>query len=136
MLINNISNMDYNEINIGGGDIYYQKNPYITIKLGEFSFREKYGEAVIDLGNVCRIQYAYYVDKEMIGDTPYKYWFKSQYVCDRFHGCYCSDDNWVIDLFKEVSPYNEEINELIVGLIKKICAKATAWNATSNKEAV
>lgn len=136
MLINNIEKMDYNEINIGGGDIYYQKKPDITIKLGEFKFKEKYGEAVIDLGNVCRIQYAYYVDKEMIGDTPYKYWFKSQYVCDLFHGCYCDDINWVIDLFNEVSPYTEDINKQIIALIKKICTKATTFHATSDKKAV
>lgn len=101
------------------GDIYYEKNGN-TIKIGEFNFDYKYNHMTIDLGSICKIEYEFRTDemrKNCVGMTPHMYWFKSQFVCDRYHGTYSHDYKWVHDLFDAVTPFTEEINERIKSLI-------------------
>ena len=94
------------------GEIYYTKSNGNTIKLGSFEIDPKYNHVKIDL-SICTIEYEYR-DPEMLKDcmgiTQHMYWFKSQYVCDRYHGSNCRDDYWAIDLFSDVTPFTEEID--------------------------
>lgn len=134
MLINKIEIMNSAEIDMNG-DIYFEKKKDTVIKLGEFKFDKKYGHLTINLGNVCRIEYEHYQDTEVLGDMDFKYWFKSQFICDRFHGRPTPDHEWVVDMFNDVTVYTEEINNLIIIMIKKLFAKCDSFNAgTHNKE--
>ena len=135
MLINNIDLMTAAEIDMNG-DIYFEKKKDTVIKLGEFKFDKKYGHLTINLGNVCRIEYERYHDTEVIGDMDFKYWFKSQFICDRFHGRPEPDPEWVIEMFKDISPFIEGINNLVEIMIKKLFAKCDSFNAGTHKEAV
>lgn len=101
------------------GEIYYEKANGKTIKLGTFEFDYKYNHATIDLG-VCKFEYEYRTDemrKSCVGLTTHMYWFKSNTDCDRYHGTYTHDYKWANDLFDEVTPFTEEINELIHTMI-------------------
>lgn len=107
MLINDLIVKDLS------GDICFEKKKDVTIKLGEFAISEKYHHIIIDIGDICRIEYEYRTSEQLrdcVGITQHMYWFKSQYVCDRYHGSNCRDDDWAIDLFREVSPFTDEIN--------------------------
>lgn len=128
MLINNIEITNSSEIAMNG-DIYFEKKEDVVIKLGTFEFKPEYGHVTIDLGNVCCIKYEHYHDTEAIGDMDFKYWFKSQFVCDRFHGRNTPDDQWIINMFNDVTVYTEEISKLIECLIKKLFAKCDSFNA-------
>ena len=116
MLINDIRKMDEFDNN---GDIYFENAKGNTIKLGTFEFDPKYGNATINLENVVKIECEVYHSNTMMGHLPYMYWFKSQYVCDRYHGTPYDDRKWVLDLFKDVTPYTDEINQLIITMIHK-----------------
>lgn len=91
------------------GDIYYEFENGNTIKLGEYKFKPESKRVDIDIIDIAHIKY------EGDNEEPYvesnRYWFKSQYVCDRYHGCYCRHDAWITDLFEEVSPFTEDINK-------------------------
>ena len=114
MLLNNMIITDTT------GDIYYEKANGNTIKIGEFKFDYKYNHMTIDLGNICKIEYEFRTDEmreDCVGMTPHMYWFKSQFVCDRYHGTYNHDYKWILNLFDEVTPFSDAINELIHTMI-------------------
>lgn len=95
------------------GDIYYRFENGNTIKLGEFEFDYKYNHVKIVIGDIAKIDYEFRTNKmckEYVGMTPHMYWFKSQYMCDRYHGQLSRDDAWVIKLFEEVTPFTDDIN--------------------------
>lgn len=115
MLLNNI-NWDFMSTcpsadNKISGDVYYKFPNGNTIKLGEYSFNIKYHHLDINIGDICQIGY-----EPNNGSCAHNYWFKSQYVCDRYHGGY-RDTEWVTDMFKSVTPYLDEINDLIISFI-------------------
>lgn len=117
--------MKLNDMIISGnnGEIYYEKANGNTIKIGSFTYDPKYNHMTIELG-ICTIEYEFRTDemrKDCVGMTPHMYWFRSQYVCDRYHGTYESDHTWAINLFDEVTPYAEEINKLIKSFIMITC---------------
>jgi hypothetical protein len=122
--------MKINDNNIvfldNSGDIYYTNHMDKTIKLGEFKFKPEYGSVEIKLGNICRV-YAEFFKSEY--DMPMKYWFESQYVCSLVHGRTCRDDEWVFDLFDQVTPYTDEINGLLKQFIRAAFTKAQSFNA-------
>ena len=95
------------------GDIYYDLPNGNTIKLGTFEINSEFNHVKIELGDICKLEYEYRspeMIKDCIGITPYMYWFKSQYVCDRYHGTYSRDDAWITKLFEEVTPFTDDIN--------------------------
>ena len=104
------------------GDIYYKFENGNTIKLGTFEIDTKYNHVKIELG-ICTLEYEFRTDemrKDCIGLTPHMYWFKSQYVCNRYHGTYSRDNKWVLDLFNEITPYTDDINNLIISFIEQV----------------
>lgn len=114
-----------NNMNITGnnGDIYYEFPNGNTIKLGTYNIDTNFNHVNIDLGDICRIEYEFRTAemlKDCVGMTPHMYWFKSQYVSDRYHGVYSHDIKWAIELFDSVSPFNEEINNLIKTMIREM----------------
>jgi hypothetical protein len=117
--------MKLNDMIISGnnGEIYYENEKKNTIKIGTFNYDPKYNHMTIDLG-ICVIEYEFRTAemlKDCVGMTPHMYWFRSQYVCDRYHGTYESDHTCAINLFDEVTPFNEKINELIKSFIMITC---------------
>ena len=129
--------MKLNDMIISGnnGEIYFTKENNNTIKLGTFMIDPKYNHLKIELG-ICTLKYEFRTDemrKECMGMTPHMYWFKSQYVCDRYHGTDSRDDKWVIDLFDAVTPFNDEINELIRKFISTACDLAAAGGYKESK---
>ena len=110
-----------NEMKITGnnGEIYYENEKKNTIKIGTFNYDQKYNHMTIELG-ICTIEYEFRTDemrKDCVGMTPHMYWFRSQHVCDRYHGTESPDHRWAINLFDEVTPFNEKINEFIKSFI-------------------
>lgn len=108
------------------GDIYYKFENGNTIKLGTFEFDHKYNHVKVDLG-ICSFEYEYRTDemrKDCVGLTPHMYWFKSQYVCDSYHGTYSRDDKWLRDLFNEITPFTADINESIHTMITVVVNRA------------
>lgn len=117
MLLNKIDfsfmqNTPVYENNISG-DIYWEFPNGNTIKVGTYSFNTKYRHVDITLGDIAKIDY-----EPNNGSCAHNYWFKSQFVCDRYHGGY-RDTDWVIDLFKSVTPYSEEINSQLISFIEQ-----------------
>ena len=90
------------------GDIYYRFENGNTIKLGEFEFKPEYKQVKIVIGDIASIEYE--GDNGAMSTMPNMYWFKSQYVCDRYHGFPCRDDAWITRLFEEVTPFVDDIN--------------------------
>lgn len=90
------------------GDIYYENANGNTIKIGTFEFRPEYKHVDVVIGDICKITYE--GDNGENSTMPNMYWFKSQCVCNRYHGQLSRDDEWAIDLFKQVSPFTEDIN--------------------------
>ena len=104
------------------GEICYKLKNDNIVKLGNFAIGKEYHHVIIDLCNICRIEYEYRTPeqlKDCVGITQHMYWFKSQYVCDRYHGSNCRDDDWIIDLFREVSPFTDDINYCINVFFRK-----------------
>lgn len=129
MNINAINTTGINEI-CENGELYYNNECGNTIKLGAFKFNEKYGHVEIDLGYVCSIKFEHFISKTMMGSLPFMHWFKSQYVCDRYHGTCYNDTEWILDHFREVTPYSDAVNELLEATIRKLIEKAISFNAT------
>ena len=129
--------MKLNDMIISGnnGEVYFTKENNNTIKLGTFEIDPKYNHVKIELG-ICTLEYEFRTAeqiKDCIGIPSNMYWFKSQYVCDRYHGTYSRDDKWAIDLFDEVTPFNNEINELIHKFISTACDLAAAGGYKESK---
>lgn len=103
------------------GEIYYTKENGNVVKLGTFEFRPEYKHVDIVIGDICKITY-----EGDNGDTalPNMYWFKSQCVCDRYHGFIFRDDKWVDNLFDEVSPFTDDINRLLEEFFRKAFDRA------------
>ena len=125
-----------NNMNITGnnGEIHFNKANGNTIKLGEFEINTKYNHVKIDLGNTS-IEYEFRTSEQLkycVGIPTHMYWFKSQYV-DRYHGCYGRDDKWAIELFDEVTPFADEINELIRKFISVACDLASSGGYKESK---
>jgi hypothetical protein len=128
MNINTINNVAIEEI-CENGELYYNNEAGNTIKLGTFKFDKKYGHVEIDLGMICLIKFEHFTSKTMIGSLPYMHWFKSQYVCDRYHGTGYEDVEWILNHFREVTPYSDKVNELLEMTIRKLVSKATSFDA-------
>ena len=120
MLLNDMICADLN------GEICFRKDNGNILILGTFNFKAEYSHVTIDLG-VCRIEYEFHTNemcREYVGMTQHMYWFKSQYVCDRYHGQLSRDDGWVTKLFEEVSPFTEDINHLLEEFFRKAFDRA------------
>lgn len=117
MLLNNIKD---NRIP-NAGNIYFE-NESSTIKLGTFSFDQKYNHFEMRLGEI-RIAYEY-TSKPVYGGLPHMYWIDVYDSISRYHGRPSRDDEWVFELLEEVSPFKAEINELLKQFITAACDKA------------
>jgi hypothetical protein len=122
MLINKIDWTFMNTVpvyeNKISGDIYYELSNGNNIKLGTYSFDVRYRHVDINIGDICKIGY-----EPNNGNCAHNYWFKSQYVMDRYHGGY-RDTDWVIDMFKSVTPYTDDINSRLISFIEQAINQA------------
>lgn len=122
--MNTNAEMNINQVTFGEltGDICYTNASGNTIKLGEFKFRPEYRHVDITIGDICKITYE--GDNGLISTMPNMYWFESGRVCKTYHGHLSRDDDWVINLFKEFSPFTEDIESHLEEFFRKAFDRA------------
>ena len=75
MLINELKISDLS------GEICYKLKNDNIVKLGNFAIGKEYRHVIIDLCNICRIEYEYRTPeqiKDCVGITQHMYWLKSR----------------------------------------------------------
>ena len=87
-----------------------------VISIGDYEIHERFKHVRFELG-FCRIEFEYEAD----GFDQYKHWFESPSLCNSFAGGQKPRFEWVWERFDQLTPYGEQLNELIKRFIHMVC---------------